>query len=82
VSSSSTTADGARVHALISARSACAACTEDGPHALALLRDAVSTRRKPYDAVLLDWEMPIGTASRSRPAIRAEPAIAEVRWSC
>src|SRR5262249_3545178 len=33
-------------------------CTEDGAHALALVRSAVA-RRRPYHAVLVDWEMPI-----------------------
>jgi PAS domain S-box-containing protein len=51
--------------------------TEDGAHALALLR-AAAARHKPYDAVLVDWDMPVMDGIELTRAIRAEPAIARV----
>ncbi len=52
-------------------------CTEDGGHALALLR-AAAARRRPFHAVLLDWEMPILDGVAVAQAISKEPEIAAV----
>ena len=52
-------------------------CSEDGAHAAALLR-AAAARRRPYDALLLDWEMPTPDGLAVAREIRSEPAIAAV----
>ncbi len=54
-------------------------CTssEDGANALALVR-AAAARRRPYDAVLLDWEMPILDGVEVARAIKREPTIGKV----
>jgi len=52
-------------------------CTEDGAHALTLLR-AAAARRKPYHAVLVDWEMPILDGVAVAQAISKEPEIAAI----
>ncbi len=52
-------------------------CTDDGAHALNLLRSAIA-RRRPYHAVLLDWEMPSLDGIAVAHAIAQDHAIAGV----
>ena len=70
----------ARAHLRAYVRSLGVRCgsTEDGAHALELLRTAAA-RRKPYDAVIVDWDMPIMDGIELARSIKAEPAIAGVR---